>query len=306
MNDKQENYTGAQRAANTLRNLGSLRDGFLVTAAIFYFAGYVVWAINAYRNNLGLLPALEFQYLIAGAPPVLIISALYFLFLGGKLLVRQLGNWIGPDPRGVKLYLCWFMLVLGVGAVVFIMMPATKWFESAYPHSRYKPWLTIISALIIVVSYPFVSQLTNAAETQIQAKASSEFSARELANAFRSLFFFLAGVFLRLLALMYAFMFFIGLGAVALIYSVELYPKIPQEFGGARPYCAQLDVVSAQLSNETIGGILPMDAGKPSHAIVRSLRVEVLFSGSDMMLVRSKGKVFKIPKSTLQTIATCD
>lgn len=306
MNDKKENYTVPQRAANTLRNLGRLRDGFLVTAAIFYFAGYLVWAINAYRNNLGLLPALEFQYLIAGAPPVLSISALCFLLLGGKLLGKQVRNWIGADPKGGKLFLCWFMLVLGVGAVAAIMLPSTQWLQAAYPDLKHKTWLTLISALIIVISYPFVSQLTNAADAQIQAKISSEFSARDLADTFRSLFVVLGGIYLRLLALVLALMLFIGLGALALIYSVELYPKIPQEFGGARPYCAQLDVVSAQLSNETIAGILPIDAGKPSEAIVRTLRVEVLFSGSDMMLVRSKGKVFKIPKSTLQTIATCD
>ena len=44
-----------------LKRAGELRDEFLVMGAIFYFFGYIVWAINAYRNDLGLLPALEFQ-----------------------------------------------------------------------------------------------------------------------------------------------------------------------------------------------------------------------------------------------------
>ena len=44
-----------------LKRAGEIRDGFLVMGAIFYFFGYIVWAINAYRNDLGLLPALEFQ-----------------------------------------------------------------------------------------------------------------------------------------------------------------------------------------------------------------------------------------------------
>jgi hypothetical protein len=116
----------------------------------------------------------------------------------------------------------------------------------------------------------------------------------------------LIALYLGVLALVYALLLFIGLAALAFIYCVELYPRIPQAFGGARPYYACLDVVKAQMSPETIEGLLPPDANKSHESVVRSSRLEVLFSGSDVMLVRSRGKVYKITKSTIQTIAMCD
>jgi hypothetical protein len=306
MDDKQERYTLRKRAGDWLKNAGSLRDGFLVTAAIFYFFGYIVWAINAYRNDLGLIPALEFQYFIAGVLPVLIILGLYSVVAAGRRLLKQVRDWIGPDPKGGKLYLCWVMFFLAIGAGASIMAIPTDWFRATFLNVSHRSWLTMISALIIVVSYPFASLLGNALQTDTTTKSISVSKARELVNAFRSLFLFLLSLFLRLLAPVYAVMFFIGFAALAFIYCVELYPKIPQEFGGARPQPACLDVIKAQISNETIEGILPIDANNSNEPVVRSLRVEVLFSGSDVVIVRSQGRVYKITKNAIQAIATCN
>ena len=55
-------------------------------AGIFDLFGYVVWAINANRNNLGLLPALEFQYFVAGVVPVAILLLIFLLVIGYKRL----------------------------------------------------------------------------------------------------------------------------------------------------------------------------------------------------------------------------
>lgn len=53
--------------------LGAHRDGFLVSGAVLYGLGYLVWTYNAWRNHLGQLPAAEFQYLIAGIIPGVLI-----------------------------------------------------------------------------------------------------------------------------------------------------------------------------------------------------------------------------------------
>ena len=45
--------------------LGSRRNGFLVGLAVIYGLGYLVWAVNSWMNNLGFLPALDFQYFVA-------------------------------------------------------------------------------------------------------------------------------------------------------------------------------------------------------------------------------------------------
>lgn len=292
MDEKQKSYTLRKRAGDWLKDVGSLRDGFLVTAAIFYFFGYIVWAINAYRNDLGLLPALEFQYFIAGAPPVFIILGLYSIIVAGKRLRETVREWIGPNPTGVRLYLCWVMLFLAISAVALIMTISTEWFKAAFPNAP-RSWLAIISALIIVVSPLFIGP------------PASAFGQRNFPQLFIDLAHTSSFLLFRFLAPVYAVMFLVGLAAIAFIYCVELYPKIPQEFGGARPYYACLDVVKAQMSTETIEGLFPIDANKSHEPVVRSLRLEVLFSGSDMMLVRSRGKVYKITKNTIQTVATC-
>src|SRR5689334_22805113 len=58
---------------NILRWLGDHRDGFLVAGAALYGLGYLVWAYNAWKNGLGPLPALEFQYLVTGIIPAALI-----------------------------------------------------------------------------------------------------------------------------------------------------------------------------------------------------------------------------------------
>ena len=303
MVDKQErNPLFRKRVGDWLKETGSLRDGFLVMAGIFYFFGYIVWAINAYRNNLGLLPALEFQYFTAGVIPVLIILGLYFTVIGIKLLRKGVSAWLGPNVTGWKLYVCWCMLGLGIIAWLLVMEDP-EWVKTAFPNLDGR-LPVIISILIIMVSYLFLGPLKNALEKDTTTKHESK------PGDLRKLVSDLVSVpirFLGWLGWLYTFMFLIALPVIAfIVFVVDLYPKIPQEFGGARPYYACLDVVKAQISNETIEGILPSDANKSKESVVRSLRVEVLFSGSDVILVRSKGRVYKITKSIIQAVTICD
>lgn len=59
--------------SDLLKWFGERRDGLLVVAAAVYGLGYLVWSYNAWRNELGQLPALEFQYIISGVFPALVI-----------------------------------------------------------------------------------------------------------------------------------------------------------------------------------------------------------------------------------------
>lgn len=62
---------------DVLKWLGERRDGLLMGVAGLYGLGYLVWTINAARNGLGQLPALEFQYIAAGVVPALLIALVY-------------------------------------------------------------------------------------------------------------------------------------------------------------------------------------------------------------------------------------
>ena len=107
-----------RRVGDWLKIAGELRDGFLVIAAICYFFGYIVWAITAYRNDLGLLPALDFQYFVAGVPPLLVLLGLYYIVVGGKWLQNMAQDWlVSPATRG-KLFLS--LAMVGLAAISFV------------------------------------------------------------------------------------------------------------------------------------------------------------------------------------------
>jgi hypothetical protein len=121
----------------------------------------------------------------------------------------------------------------------------------------------------------------------------------------REVFHSLVG-FLRFVGVMLACVV-LGMAAVlAFLLVIDLYPKIPQEFGGALPQPACLDVVKAQVSSETIAGIFAVNENRPDDTVVRSREVEVLFSGSDVMIIRSQGRVYRITKDAIQTVTTCN
>jgi hypothetical protein len=307
---------------------GKLRDGFLVTAGICYFFGYIVWAINAYNNGLGLLPALDFQYFVAGAPTVLTILGLYYLFAGIWWLIKAARGWVNTQTEGGRRLLNLFVLLIGLIAFVGIYINTTEWFKATFPRLANLNLLVLICALVIVLcslflptrenpppskdipvpSLPPIVAFLPLQENPEPAETPDENEPKKV--FFRELFWnFVDAVpapFLRLLGIIYAGMFGLGLVALAGFYILKLYPMIPQEFGGGRPSYACLDVVKAQISNRTLEGILPTEANQSNEPVVRSLRVEVLFSGSDVMVVRSQGRVYKITKSTIQAVATCD
>ena len=313
MDDKQERLTG--RTSFLSRHIGTwlkvakrFRDGFLVTAGVFYLFGYIVWAINAHRNDMGLLPALEFQYFIAGIAPVLIVLSLYFAVVGIKRLRDKMSVWFDEDVTGWKLYLSWLMFILGAVAVIHILANDAEWFKTGFPGVARRKWLIIISALMIMASYLFLRPVeSNLGRFINTTQESPDHPLRDFVRAIISLPVGLLVVLLRWVAKDYFYLLLFSLPILAFIIFVwELYPKIPQEFGGARPRHACLDVAREQISNETVEGIMPVDAGKSNTPIVRSPRVEILFSGSDVMLVKARGRVYTITKSTIRAVTTCD
>lgn len=295
-----------KRGGGLLKTAGELRDGFLVMAGICYFFGYIVWAITAYNNNLGLLPALDFQYFVAGAPLVLVIIGLCYVVLGGLCLRRWVRRRIGPNPEGWKLYLCVAMACLGIIAYFLILANTADWFQAAFPNLARSSWFVLGLTLIVIASSILSPELGRAPKRQDVSTEKERVEGRAaFLEAVRNLHRSLTGL-LWIAGWLFAFMVLLIVAVLAFLFVVESYPKIPQEFGGARPQCAYLDVDKAKISSETIQGILPTGASQADEPVVRSLGVEVLFSGGDVMMIRSQGRVYKIAKDAIQTVATCN
>lgn len=91
------------------------------------------------------------------------------------------------------------------------------------------------------------------------------------------------------------------------------YRKLPQAFGGLRPRCVYLDVKKEEISNETLEDIFPVDAIRSSSEVVRSIKVDVFFSGGDFMRIRphvekqegARLRVYEIRKNIVQAVVSC-
>ena len=265
-----------------LKTTSDLRDGLLIAASILYIVGYLVWSFSAWQNHLGLLPALDPQYFVAGLVPVIIMLVAY---LGGRYVKRFfVYKWpvlVGKEAKGL-----WLVIRI---ALLFMF------------------WA--ILALYIVVSL-FISDSFSRTMLSVHAESID----RVLAIAFGISFTFLPPMevpFFNHLSRVYRWVWvnlsvllFVVLGLT--FYMSRMYPKLPQEFGGVRPRCASLDIVKSQVSNETLQGIASTDAIMSSQPVVRSLKVDVLYSGGNVILVRSKGRVYEIAKSVIQATNECD
>src|SRR5215208_1534447 len=103
-----------QRAVDRLTLLGTTRDGIVVGVATVYIAGYLVWSINAWQNNLGIPPALDLQYFVAGSVPVLIVG---LAFLVGRFLWNFISK-VWPQKVGADATGGWRIVRLGLFALV--------------------------------------------------------------------------------------------------------------------------------------------------------------------------------------------
>jgi hypothetical protein len=71
-----------------------LRDGLIAGATFVYLLGYYSWATFAHAHELGVMPALDAQYLAAGLFPAAVLVA----FLTSIRLLRDLGRWTQRVP----------------------------------------------------------------------------------------------------------------------------------------------------------------------------------------------------------------
>jgi hypothetical protein len=57
-----------------IKTIGEYRDAALVLISVDYLLGYFSWSVYAAKNDLGLVPALDTQYLVAGVLPTVILG----------------------------------------------------------------------------------------------------------------------------------------------------------------------------------------------------------------------------------------
>lgn len=197
--------------------------------SILYGLGYLIWAINSYQNNLGLLPAFEFQYLISGIGPFLILILMVFSLSKAKLLIESIYK-ITEHRLSRKILEPVSMLITIVYLTVYYKFGIKyKYFqlegssmESGLAKSSIMLLINIFIGIILIYQ-------TNSALTVKEGIVSNR--KRELIIR---LYSFLKPKMLILVRVALYGTIILETAVLIIYYSLVIYPRIPQEFGGVK------------------------------------------------------------------------
>lgn len=270
-----------------MADLAPFNSAFVLLVGAAYAFGYLVWSVHAWQNDLGLLPALRAQYLLAGLVPLLMLPVVYLLLRGVFVLLDRL------PPKARK------VVQVVVSAAVFALLIAIELQMEFY----------LIDRSFEVTESPAVhitlSILSIAGTVAVFLGLSAViFSAKVLANRQR-----LEKGFLSLLI--------VGLAVTAVYAYVALvYPAIPQALGGVQPRCLKLDVATQHVSAATLAALEVNatrsdgeDAGGASARpeVMPTEAVDVLFMGSDFVLVRPQATrlTVEIQRDAIRAARSC-
>lgn len=331
-------------AKKQLSSPADWRDGSLVSGGALYLLGYLAWCIYAVANHLSLLPALSSQYIMAG---VILVSFLFGI-AGLRLLRARLLLWLDPNVRWKRLAR-WAILVALFFQFTLLLVLGRRGMEIDV--------IVFLATLLLVVPVPGWQADLEKLVMKIKIKRIKDFLGPKvglLSSWWRS----------------YSWEWFwhyywvaptMGLCVIGFGLVTTAFLTLPQQFGGVRPRCAYLDI-DKNMTSTTVHDIIiaktepdksvakPIQTDKnmnqpevrdviiaPKTVIIaqdnrveRSVKLDVLFSGSDTIFVRpsprdenskpsatadgKKGKdeetpsatVFEISRKIVQTITWCD
>ncbi|MBI3448188.1 MAG: hypothetical protein HY049_04625 [Acidobacteria bacterium] len=260
-----------------LPRLGALRDGLLVLASILYGLGYLVWSIYAWDRGLGLLPALDAQYFIAGMFPAFVGVA---GFCGFRLIVRSIEHFLdwlysGPKTRAKTVTRRIAYAVVLVAGLLLGVSRLSGRLKDAIDQSL---WMPTLFGLLLLGSIFYHRDQAEAA-----SRLSRLYRDFQVGNIVAGAA--LAGV-----------VYFIG----------SIYPQLPQELGGVRPRCVYLDLDTAKLSLASLPPLVGAGQLQASGPVARSVALELLYSSRDILVVRTAGRVYELDRGAVHTIASCE
>lgn len=204
-----------------LKWLGEHRDGQLVVTGITYGLGYLVWSYTAWRNGLGQLPALEFQYIVAGLIPGTIIALMILVFTYLPKLQEKLGAYKYRSGLSTALFCLIVLIFLHEGAIIVLLIIEKAGYFNQNWRSVFPQLPRYVYPVALLVFSPAIMFLENRVPRGI------------LWPAYRIIMAF-------------------AMGQIALSGYLKIYPDLPQAVGGPSPRCAYLDLVRSKMSSSFV------------------------------------------------------
>ncbi len=262
----------------------------LLLAGFAYAVGYASRALHASENNLGVLPGIRFEYLVAGTLILVPITALGLIIWGIVRSAMALAAWAAQGSKR------------GKGVIIALLVTMGLSFTAASRGGGWLPFLWIVFALISIFHLIMVgaSIQTNESSSPTDAPIKSESARlkwlRKVGSGLGQTALYSWGTVIALLFGLVLLMILAGtarLGAIAVTH-------IPQEFGGVKPKCGILDLSLEQLSPEIRSLLLssgqPLD---PSSKVVRS-RPLAVFTTSEPWVIRLPSAAVREPARSIR------
>jgi hypothetical protein len=251
--------------------IGKLRDAVLVLATIVYLLGYLSWALYAGTNDLGLVPALDTQYFVAGVLPVLVLAVGIVL----ALLQLRFVKWSNAEPSPARLTSG--NVILAAGAVLIV--------------------LGVLAGKVLP------QRINGGAEAATITGAYVAMAGAVLQGA-RS------HPWLRLysLGIIWLVVIFIPL-LLFLEYSDKVFPHLPASLGGPAPRCVSIDLATQEVSGAT-SAVLVAGGDSTGSPIRHTRPLMLVFDGPQFAMLRvkddgPKGPTYAIAKHAVMALTPC-
>jgi hypothetical protein len=295
------------------KHLTDWKPLLLLAVGGIYAAGYFARAIIAWRLSLGILPALDFQYFVAGLFLLVPLGAVGLLFIAARELLRWYANWERVEADRRKRTDNWlpslamgscvlFLLLQGLGVQdAKILMPLVLgFFGFIYL------WLALLFVRVgkghdaaARVAGNYLASLTEGRPAQIMAFEPEDDPIRSPRKNLRALLTalsasvreWLAPFFRWLLGwtlLLYGALVALLIAGITMFLGVTLLPHLPQELGGTEPRCLVFDVKTKLISPELVEFLFG-DAALPMPPVRRTRKLEAYFSNSEFFIIRLPG-----------------
>jgi hypothetical protein len=315
---------------DALARLGGWRDGLLVAAGAIYTIGYGVWSFVAWKDGLGPLPLVDAQYFVAGLPPIIAgaVAAGIIRALTSIVLPRW-QSWVDhrspihkvviygllPFLPGVSLVPLLIVVSrnenLTANILFWILLAIT--FLLAWGTTLLGRHFGIIQALIEFSIERYGRQFSSLDEIIIERFGRRFSGLGETISVYRQWLIPLSLTLIKILdgltTIIYAYAFPVIIAIVGTILFIkDVYIHIPQEFGGAKVRCAEIDLKREDLSQKTMAALVGYDSAFAEGKVARTAVLKVHFAGTNFLLVSStiegradKG-LYEVQRSAVTTI----
>jgi hypothetical protein len=257
----------------------------LLTAGGIYAAGYGARAVHAWDSSLGILPALDFQYFVAGVFLLVPLGVLGLVVLSARGVLRR---WVAAE----RLHKNWrertdqVLAAMTVGGI-FLFGLILGLGRLGVHFERFAvvlPYISVIGFFILLVLN--IARGDDGKALPIEADAIQVRSRPRGAGAWIIMIFGSLGLFSSWLAGITILLGIALFVVVVPLFGVVLLPHWPQELGGAMPRCQVLDVEVKRLSPQLAGDLFDGAVPPLASEVRRTRELAVHFSNSEFMIIR--------------------